>query len=194
MLEDGTPLDLSPQRIWSEGLKRGVVVTPRHSKDLMPGLGSDVGDKASRLWAAITTNRLNGVAWLDNKLGELSALRDNFTRVGHFLAALESRTFKSPEEALAYAAREVNDYHPTRQTMTAFDQKVGTRVVMYYTWVKQMAFRVVASAMDTPALVTVPSKAQYNAADPVRPAHRLLLRRGPARPDDVRRLRPVLHG
>lgn len=160
----GVFYDLTPEQLGQRALKDGVAVTARESKDLLT-YAEDASGRTAAAWKAITNSRLNIIARADHALGRLSAVRDNYTRIGHYIDELESREWDSVEQMWEAAAKRVHEYHPTIQTLTAFDIKFGRRMLMYYSWVKQMAFRVIAVALERPALVTLPSKIQYNMAE-----------------------------
>lgn len=100
----------------------------------------------------------------DHALAEFSALRDNLTRLPHFIAALERGNFKSLDAAMYKAAGEVHDYHPTALAGSGFEQKYLRRAFYFYTWTRQAASRIIRTAMDRPGLITIPSKFQYEMA------------------------------
>lgn len=153
-------VDLSAADVWSRALNSGVAITARESKDLLPGVGKTTTQSA---WHRF--NRQNPIAMVDHKLGEFSANRDNMTRLAHFYAILEKGEYRSIDEAVSAAAREVHSYHPTIQTLSAFDQKVTRRLIYFHTWVRQAAGRIIETALERPAMVTLPSKYQYNQAE-----------------------------
>jgi hypothetical protein len=161
----GTFYDLTPDQIFNMALNDGVAINARHSMDLLPGFEDGARSSFSGLAHTITNSRLNLLARANRRLGEFSATRDNLTRLAHYVQVLESSKYPTLDAARAAAAKEVHSYHPTIQTLGSFEQKVARRMVMYYTWVKQMASRVILTALERPALVTIPSKMQYNAAE-----------------------------
>jgi hypothetical protein len=155
-----THADLSAAEIYQAALNNGAAITARESKDLLPGVGKTT---TTGWWHKF--NQHNPVAIVDNKLGEFSAVRDNVTRLAHFYSTLEKGEYSSVDAAMTAAAKDVHSYHPTIQTLSSFDQQVSRRVIYFHTWVRQAAGRILETAMERPAAVTIPSKYQYNQAE-----------------------------
>lgn len=158
----GKMVDMTPEELWQEALRRGVAITPRDAKDMVPG--NEFGSVLGRSWTR-SNQAVNPYSIGDKALGEISATRDNFTRIGHFMSTLENGRYTSLEDALSAAAKEVHDFHPTVQTLSAFDQKYTRRVIFFHTWVRKAADIIVRTALERPALISAASKAQYNAAE-----------------------------
>lgn len=153
-----TVQSIDPATIWQAALDHSVAMTHGLAEDILtpmstrirPGLGSQV------------TAPIRGI---NSKLAELSAARDNIFRITHFVDALEKGQFSSLDNAFREAAKIVHDYHPTMQTLSAFEQKYARRLVFFYTWQRQAIARVLKTAVDRPGLVTAPSKMLYNMAE-----------------------------
>jgi hypothetical protein len=119
--------------------------------------------------AARTAQGINkGVTKLTNnrviKLNKFSAERDNWMRGALALHFMQSRNFKSIEEAMDFAATQVKKWAPTAKDLTAIESKSARRVVFYYTWLRGILPRVVESSIRRPGWATMPSKAMYNLA------------------------------
>lgn len=142
--------------IWEWAVNSGVALTHTASRDLMDDLSTGV---ARTVWNS------NPVAKTDEALGRFSAVRDNMTRVAHFIDGLEKGTYANLEQAKAAAITKVHDYHPTVRTLSRWEQKYARRIVFFYTWVRQAIERVLKTAMDQPGFVTMPFKAQYELAE-----------------------------
>jgi hypothetical protein len=155
-----THVDLSAAEIYQAALNNGVAITARESKDLLPGVGKTT---TTSWWNRFNSH--NPLAVVDNKLGEFSAVRDNVTRLAHFYSTLEKGEYSSIDDAMRAAAKDVHSYHPTIQTLSSFDQQVTRRIIYFHTWVRQAAGRIIETALERPAAVTIPSKYQYNQAE-----------------------------
>lgn len=97
-------------------------------------------------------------------LGQMSASRDNIFRVAHFIDILEKKSFRTIEDAMDYARREIYDYHPTMQTLSGFEQKWARRILYFYTWQRQALTKILESLIENPARVTMPVKANFEAS------------------------------
>jgi len=161
-MKDGDVVEIPAGRLWQEAQKRGVTISAHEARDLLPGgrTAAVMQRRKFRLW-----QRLNPFSRITHKLGEFSATRDNFTRLAHFMAVLERGQYKNLEEAFDAAATKVHEFHPTVQSLSAFDQKYTRRLILFHTWVRMAASVVVRTALENPAAVTLPSKLQYNMAE-----------------------------
>jgi hypothetical protein len=157
---NGKPQPLSLAEAMQYAHRSGVAMTHAAVMDMAetgPGRVVSSTNPLARL------NRAT-IGKADHALGEFSALRDNLTRLPHFIAALERGNFRSMDEAMFKAAGEVHDYHPTALAGSGFEQKVLRRTFYFYTWTRQAASRIIRTAMDRPGLITIPSKFQYEMA------------------------------
>jgi post-segregation antitoxin (ccd killing protein) len=152
---NGQQVQLTNAEIWTAALRHEVAMTHTATRDIVdaPSVRFEKSE-----WR-------NPFAAVDTRLGQFSATRDNVTRIGHFIDALEKGTYRSLDEAYRRAASKVHDYHPTMGTLSAFEQKYARLAFYFYTWVKQAASRVIRTALDQPGLFMLPFKAQYNAAE-----------------------------
>ncbi|MCC6854929.1 MAG: hypothetical protein IT189_02575, partial [Microbacteriaceae bacterium] len=158
-----TKVNLTPEEIWARAINDGSAITARESKDMLPGVGRE-GVEGTR-WNKFVNSPFNVIGQIDRRLGEFSATRDNLTRIAHYLSTLEKGEYRSLDQAFEAAAADVHSYHPTIQTLSATDQIWTRRIVFFHTWVRQAAARVLITAVEKPAYVTLPSKWQYNQAE-----------------------------
>lgn len=150
----GHKLEEVPLRtVWEWAVNSGVALTHTSARDL-------VTETAEGL-----AKGFNPVRDADEALGRFSAVRDNVTRIAHFIDALEKGNFANLDQARGVAATKVHDFHPTVRTLSRWEQKYARRLVFFYTWVRQAVSRVIRTGLDQPGLVTMPFKAQYNAAE-----------------------------
>lgn len=94
--------------------------------------------------------------------GDVLAWQGNITRVAQAAKVMQSRGWASMDDALNAAAREVQLYHPTIQSLASSERKYGRAAISYYTWLRMATLATVDMAMKNPALVTLPSKFQYS--------------------------------
>lgn len=101
-----------------------------------------------------------------NKISVFASHRDNFFRLTHFIDELQRTTgAKTVEEAALAAATAIRQWHPTAGSLSAFEKKYARRVVYFYTWQRVALTKVVATMIERPGIVTIPSKVQYAIAD-----------------------------
>ena len=101
-----------------------------------------------------------------NGISVLASHRDNFFRLTHFIDELQKTTgAKNVEEAALAAATAIREWHPTAGSLSAFEKKYARRFVYFYTWQRVALTKVVATMLERPGIVTIPSKIQYAFAD-----------------------------
>lgn len=147
--------------VWTAGLQNGALMNANSARDLV----DDVGTRATGPTGLAAAFRMTGLPQIDEKLGQFSAVRDNLTRMAHYLQELEDGSFGSVEEALQKASGIIQEYHPTIESLSTFERKYARRVFYFYTWMRQTTDLIVRTALDKPGIVTIPSKAQYDLAD-----------------------------
>ena len=98
------------------------------------------------------------------QLNQFSADRDNFMRGALALHFMQSKNFKSIDEALEYASKNIKKWAPTAKDLTAAEAKSARRVIFYYTWLRGILPRVIESSVKRPGWAVMPSKAMYNLA------------------------------
>lgn len=138
--------------------RTGVAMSHSAALDILGDVSTRVTEKGIRKLGRQTIGRA------DDALGHFSAVRDNVTRLPHFISALEKGNYRSLDEAFNKAASEVHDYHPTALNISGFEQKYLRRLFYFYTWTRQAASRIIRTAADRPGLITIPSKLQFEMA------------------------------
>jgi hypothetical protein len=151
-------MSIDPGSIWQAALDHSVAITHGLAEDILAPTMAKLNPSAGR-------QLLSPVIETNTALARFSAARDNVFRLTHFVDALEKGQYRTLDEAFRQAAKVVHDYHPTMQTLSAFEQKYARRLVFFYTWQRQAIARVLKTALDKPGLVTAPSKIQYNLAE-----------------------------
>lgn len=157
---NGKAQPISLEEAMTYAHRSGVAMTHAAVMDMAETTTGRVSRSANPLSRAASAT----IGRADNALAGFSALRDNLTRLPHFIAALEKGDYKSLDEAMAKAAAEVHDYHPTALAGSGFEQKVLRRAFYFYTWTRQAASRIIRTGLDRPGLLTIPSKFQYEMA------------------------------
>jgi len=97
-------------------------------------------------------------------LNDFTAHRDSLMRGALFLHFMQSKPFKSLDEAGDYAALQVRKWSPTSADFGGFEAKYMRRMFMYYTWLRGMLPRVIEGALMRPGVAMAPSKLMYNIA------------------------------
>lgn len=98
-------------------------------------------------------------------LNELSAKRDNFSRVALASDFISKRKWKSVEEMKNAVEDFVTQSAPTSTDFTAKEAKYGRRSLLYYTWLRGITPRVIETALNKPGVTTILPKAMYNLAE-----------------------------
>lgn len=150
----GKVREYSPAEIVNLGRQYGVYITHETIQEV---------DDVARSALKSTVRRAIGAP--NRVVSKISAVRDNGTRLAHFIAVLEREQHESLEAAFLSAATRTNEFHPTWNGLSRFESKIASRVFFYYTWVKQMAGLVIRETLDRPGAVTMPAKLQYNIAE-----------------------------
>lgn len=149
---------IDPAAVWQAALDHSVAMTHGLAEDILAPTMAKLNPSAGR-------RALSPLIAGNEQLMRFSAARDNVFRITHFVDALEKGQFSSLDDAFRRAAKIVHDYHPTMQTLSAFEQKYMRRLVFFYTWQRQAISRVLRTALDRPGIVAAPSKLMYNMAE-----------------------------
>lgn len=97
--------------------------------------------------------------------GDIAAFHGNIPRISQALHVMQGRSWASIDDALNAAAREVNLYHPTIQSLASSERRIGRAVIGYYTWLRMAHLALFEMLKTHPASVTIPSKLQYAASN-----------------------------
>ena len=129
---------------------------------IIRGGAGAVEDIDMRGIGALSKGLVGGVSKVNDKLSALSANRDNFFRLAHFIKEIEKGgIYGSLEEAAIAAAQVVTTYHPTVYGLAAFERKYMRRAVYFYTWQRIAATKIFQLVLQQPGTLTIPSKIQY---------------------------------
>jgi hypothetical protein len=129
---------------------------------IIRGGAGTVEDVEMRGIGALSGGLVGGVSKVNDKLSGISAARDNFFRLAHFIKEIEKGgVYGSLEEAAIAAAQVVTTYHPTVYGLSAFERKYMRRAVYFYTWQRIAATKVFQLIVQQPGTITIPSKIQY---------------------------------
>lgn len=137
--------------------KYGLILHHNQAEDLLTESGEALGSRTGVLARATQVANPN---WL----GNISANRDNVFRIAHAVDLMTKNNYRSIDEGMARIAREVHSYHPSMQTLSAFEQKYVRRFLYFYTWQRQALSRALESMVDTPGRVMIAPKFIYNAS------------------------------
>jgi hypothetical protein len=97
-------------------------------------------------------------------INKLSAARDNFSRGALAIDHAMKGSWKSEEEMAQAMQTIVRKWAPTSTDFSAFEAKYMRRSLLYYTWLRGMAVRVLDTMMVKPGVATMGNKALYNMA------------------------------
>lgn len=158
-LANGQRSPISLTQLYAEAERRGVAMNHSMAADIASGVHAHVNPSL-----LAKTRRATGLPQVTDALSRGSALRDNLTRLPHFITELERHGGNNIEDALNKAAARVHDYHPTSLGLGHIESKYMRRIFYFYTWTRLTASRIIRTALDHPGLVTMPSKFQYELA------------------------------
>lgn len=139
----------------------GVDITPHMAVDTLDAFGS----VKPSVYDTIAHSKLNPLAHTTKGLSKMSAALDNTTRYTHAIHVMESRQFATVKEMENAVAAAVQHSHPTGAQFSAFERNGVRRVLTFYTWQRLALGRVAQLAIERPAVITAPSKYQYNQAE-----------------------------
>lgn len=117
------------------------------------------------------TNKVNKLLlenpWMKT-MGKFNETTSNGMRAAHFTDLMQrtsfTRQFATIEEAASAAAARVKKFQPDPNGLTPFEKKNMRRIIPFYTWFRQALPMVATTMLSHPGRLTVPLKAQYNAA------------------------------
>jgi hypothetical protein len=139
-------------------------INARRVRDVVTNddLGSGAFSASRLLTNSLVSPAARGIERVDHELAKVAAVRDNFSRLALFVKELRTMPPKaSLEDAFIEAAAKVHEFHPTVGTLTGQERKFARRAFYFYTWQKQAFFKITEVALNSPALITVPSKLQF---------------------------------
>ena len=159
--KNGEARRLEPEELAFLARRYGVIQDPHQAVDLIPD--REAIDLTS-IGQRIGQSRFNVIAKANRAIGRATSWEENVTRLSVMYQVLESRRWKSMDEAMAEVMRKVMDTHPTREALSAAERKHATHLMLFYTWMKGALGSIVTTMIERPGAVTIPSKFQYNQA------------------------------
>ena len=96
--------------------------------------------------------------------GEATSYYSNIIRASHAMSVLQSRSWKSMNEAMNAVNETMNRFHPTIQSLAGGERTGARLMVTYYTWIRTAHNAFIDMAMNHTAAMMVPHKLIYNAA------------------------------
>lgn len=149
------------------GEQHGVFFAPHSggvSEDLLSGAsagieGTGLGKGIKKISDKLLDNKMTAA------INAFSADRDGLMRGALFLHYLQSKKFKSLEDAAIYAGDKVRKAAPVASDLTAWESKYMRRGVFYYTWLRGITPRVLETLITRPGLAMIPSKGMYELAE-----------------------------
>lgn len=128
--------------------RSGVIVSDNTVEDIIRVNGEAV-QRADNLWLKMTSP-----IWKTNRgLAQFASRRDNLFRIAHAEKILESKTFRSIEEASDYLRREITDWHPTMHHLSSFEQKYARRLIFFYTWQRGALKKMMEMSSERPGTI-----------------------------------------
>jgi hypothetical protein len=159
--QDTVGVEWTPAQIHESAMRNGVDATLHQIADKIdPGTQGDTAG----LWDRVARSKFNPVSQVNKKLNQWGVIRDNVARYTQYVHALQSRSFRSIDEAEHYAAAQVHLAHPLPSALSKFERTTVRRVVTFYSWQRLALGRVLELGLEKPGLVTLPSKYQYEQA------------------------------
>jgi hypothetical protein len=168
----------SDEEIIQEFERRGILITNIYANDIqgiIDGYMSGASTAEATLFEKFAAKVQKTNRAIQKAPGDVTAYYGNVTRSAHALSVIQSRSWKSLDDAMQAAADRINMYHPTIQSLASGERKWGRLLFTYYTWIRvaHVAFLDMA-ANHAGAMLTIP-KAMYNyqqmqGFDPTSPA------------------------
>ena len=93
--------------------------------------------------------------------GDFASYYGNIARTAHALKVMQSRNFRSVEEMMGAVNDTINRYHPTIQSLAAWERKYPRAIFTYYTWLRVAHNAMIDMAMNHTSAMTFIPKAQY---------------------------------
>jgi len=94
-------------------------------------------------------------------VGDFAAYYGNIARMATAMSIIRRGNFKSEADMLRQISEAVSKYHPTLQSLTAFERKRIRPITTYYTWLRVAHGAMFKLVMDHTAAVLLYPKVQY---------------------------------
>jgi len=156
--------------LYREFQNRGIVIGNIFQNDIqgayesVAATGKELGNKR-KLYDVVAANAAQGINKITEPAGALASYYGNIPRVAHAMKVIQSRSWKSVEEALNAASAEITRYHPTIQSLAASERKGPRLLFTYYTWLRVAHNAMIDMALNHTGAMLVPSKIQYAQAE-----------------------------
>jgi hypothetical protein len=153
---------LSPEQLYAEANKRGDTIGVHQATD-RTSEGKTTLQRG--LFAQFKKSKYNIPSDIGHRLGTFSSKYDSMARLAHFMAVIERGSYRSVEEGFAAASAAVHKFYPTTASLSPFEQRYARRAIFFYQWQRRALSMISDVALERPALITVPSKFQYDQAN-----------------------------
>lgn len=118
-----------------------------------------------KLTQGLNKNRfVRGYERIVKPAGDAVAYMSNGNRAATALRVMQSKNWSSADEMWAAVNKEVNTFHPSIQSLSAFERKTIRPMATYYTWLRGAHNAFVKMAIDHTSAMLIPSKVFYNQA------------------------------
>jgi hypothetical protein len=155
-------VSLSSQQVGTEAGRGGSTIGAHQALD-MTAEGGHTLDRGR--YARFINSPKNLPERGIRQLGDFSAKYDNVARLAHFTGTLERGSYRSLDEAFAAAHAAVHKFNPTTASLSPFEQRYARRAIFFYQWQRRALEMVASVALERPAIITAPSKFQYDQAN-----------------------------
>lgn len=96
--------------------------------------------------------------------GDFASYYGNIARTAHAIKVMKSRNYSSVEEMLGAVNDTINRYHPTIQSLAAWERKYPRAIFTYYTWLRVAHNAMIDMALNHTSAMTFIPKVQYQQA------------------------------
>lgn len=93
--------------------------------------------------------------------GDFASYYGNIARTAHAIKVMKSRNYSSVEEMLGAVNDTINRYHPTIQSLAAWERKYPRAIFTYYTWLRVAHNAMIDMALNHTSAMTFIPKVQY---------------------------------
>jgi hypothetical protein len=97
--------------------------------------------------------------------GDAASYYGNISRTATALDVMRKGNFRSVEDMMGAVNDVVNRYHPTIQSLSAWERRYPRAIFTYYTWLRVAHNAMIDLALNHTSAMTFYSKAQYNKAE-----------------------------
>lgn len=171
LVKNGKPVKqgLNIDDLYNEFQARGIVIGNIFQNDIqglyesVAATGGELGSK-KKLYEVVAAKAAQGIHKATEPAGAFASYYGNIPRIAHAMKVIQSRSWKSVEEALNAASAEVTKYHPTVQSLSASERRGPRLMFTYYTWLRVAHNAFIDMAMNHTGAMLVPSKIQYSQA------------------------------